>query len=111
MIKKISLIALLLVWFGLPLNAQPNQKAEISDSIDVLHYDIRLDMVHLATQRIAGYAELQIVAKLPLTSFRLWLQQLEVDSVFIDGTAAASVTYNDTLITIDNNRVAIHNKI
>lgn len=93
------LITLLLA--GLRTYAQPYQKAEISDSIDVLNYDIRLNMVHLSTKSIAGYTDLQITPKINgITSFRLWLQSLSVDSVKINGAPATFVHYNDTLMAI-----------
>ncbi len=79
----------------------PLNKAEISDSIDVLHYDINLRMVNLSTHSVSGYTELRVVSKVSnLALFRLWLQQLEVDSVLINGSPAASFSYNDTLISI-----------
>ena len=101
--KKTFFFVFLSLWMGLASQAQQKEtlpiKAEISDSIDVLHYDIHLDLVHLSTKSITGFTDLEIVAKLPLTTFRLWLQQLVVDSVIVNG-ASATVGYNDTLITI-----------
>lgn len=77
-------------------------KSMISDSIDVLHYDINLRIVNLSTKRISGYSDLQITPKIAgLDNFRLWLLEMTIDSVLIDGVLNTSVSYNDTLMRIE----------
>lgn len=95
------LLVLLAGLFSFSASAQNPAKAEISDSIDVLHYAIHLDMVHLGTKRIAGYTDLQITPRVNgLADFPLWLQSLSVDSVKINAANAATIAYDGTLIRI-----------
>ncbi len=83
------------------VNAQNGIKANISDSIDVLHYDINLRLVNLSNKRISGYTDVRIVPLINgISSFRLWLQSLTIDSVRINGMAATYVAYDDTLMRI-----------
>lgn len=95
------LLFFLLLQAGFQTTGQPLFKAEISDSIDVLHYGIALNMVNLSTKSIAGTTDLTITPRVSaVSSFRLWLQSLSLDSVKINGTPAASLSYNDTLMCI-----------
>jgi aminopeptidase N len=99
--RSFIFLLMLVLFFPVFTYAQQAVKAGISDSIDVLHYDINLDMVHLSTKRISGYTDLQITPRVTsISSFRLWLQSLSVDSVKINGVSALWVHYNDTLLTV-----------
>ncbi len=72
-----------------------------SDSINVLHYNIDLDIIYLSKHSIAGSTILKIIPKYNNTShISLDLQHLIVDSVFISNTKIANWSYNDTLLSI-----------
>jgi hypothetical protein len=100
--KRICLVlALIALLSAFAAKAQQGNKASISDSIDVLHYDIHLRMVNLSTKRISGYTDVEIAPLVNgITSFRLWLQSLSVDSIRINGTPATFIDYNDTLMRV-----------
>jgi hypothetical protein len=105
--KKLRLIiffcGILLSWMAPCQNnfKQDNLKAEISDSIDVLHYDINLQLVHLSNKNLLGYTDLQITPRVAgVNSFRLWLLDLTIDSVLINNILNTGVTYNDTIMRI-----------
>lgn len=72
-----------------------------SDSIDILHYSINLSIVDLPQHQIAGYTD--VTARiLPngLYQFPLDLQQLTVDSIFVETFNIPAWDYNDTLLLI-----------
>ncbi len=71
-----------------------------SDTLDVLHYDINLDMTDISGQTIDGYAIISATPKIDnLAYFPLDLQALTVDSVFVNDTLCG-FSYNDTLLQI-----------
>ena len=83
---------------------QNNNKAYHSDSLDVLNYDINLDITDFANQIIRGNTILNIVPKVNnLTNIALDLQQLTIDSIFVDSVKNTTFNYNDTLINIATN--------
>ncbi|GIV28193.1 MAG: hypothetical protein KatS3mg027_2007 [Bacteroidia bacterium] len=70
-----------------------------SDTFDVLHYDIHLDINFTNTQ-ISGFTEIKIVPKMNgQTSVRLDLLRMQVDSIKVDNQIS-SFWYNDTLLSI-----------
>lgn len=79
-----------------------NSKAYLnSDSIEIIHYDINLDIIHLSDKSIAGYAGILITPKMSnIHNIGLNLLQLNIDSIFVDGLLIGGYTYNDTLINI-----------
>ena len=82
-------------------NYQKDTKFLISDSIDVLHYDINLDIVYLSKKEIKGYTELQITPILSnISHISLDLLELTIDSVLINNNLITSYSYNDTLLGI-----------
>lgn len=71
-----------------------------SDTIDILHYGLHLDLKHLSKKSLQGEAVITAVPKIfPVTSFSLDLLMLQVDTIIIDGQAAV-YSYNDTVIHI-----------
>ena len=71
-----------------------------SDSIDVLHYTINLNITDFTTHTITGNTELQITPVVDnVNNIALDLLQLTVDSVQINGTTT-TFYYNDTLLNI-----------
>lgn len=77
-----------------------NYKTTHSDTIDVLHYTINLD-VDYTIAGISGNTFLTITPKINnLDVISLDLLELTVDSIFIDNQPATNYTYNDTLLNI-----------
>ena len=103
-----AILTLLTIFFFIQLNAQQhcshyNQftKSAPSDSIDVLHYSISLDIMYLSQHKIAGNTSLKIIPKYNNTQhISLDLQHLIVDSIFMGANQIMNWTYNDTLISI-----------
>ena len=71
-----------------------------SDTIDVLNYNIYLDITDYGNQKIAGSCEIQFVSlKNNVTVLYLDLLQMTVDSITSQGQLLTS-TYNDTLLSV-----------
>ncbi len=76
------------------------EKTTHSDSLDVLHYTINLN-IDFGIQEISGYTNLQITPKVNnLNIISLDLLSLIIDSIMINGTPTTNFTYNDTLLNI-----------
>lgn len=72
-----------------------------SDTIDILHYDIHLDFTEIVQQKIKGYCEIKLSAKLNnVTRVNLDLLELQVDSVVLSGQSL-TYGYNDTILNIN----------
>lgn len=72
-----------------------------SDTIDVLHYTIHLDLKHLSHQQLYGATDLRIVPRHALIqSFSLDFRKLAIDSILVDGAQHTNFTYNDTVLRI-----------
>lgn len=81
---------------SLLLNAQTFH----SDTLDVLHYDVMLDLTNISGQQIEGHTVITATPKIDnLNYFPFDLQALTLDSVFVNDTLSG-YTYNDTLIHI-----------
>ena len=86
----------------------PETKAYHSDSLDVLHYNINLDITDFVGQTISGYTELKIVPKVSvINNVSLDLLALNIDSIFVDNSLVSAFSYNDTLINIPVNAISI----
>ena len=60
------------------------------DSIDILHYDIRLNVLNLTQKEISGYTEIQLTPDFSgMQIFSFDLEQLQVDSVLVNQTPAS----------------------
>jgi aminopeptidase N len=82
-------------------NSYLDTKSIPSDSLDVLHYNINLDISFLSNHSIKGYTELTIVPLYnSMNQISLDLLHLNVDSVFIGSSSIQNWQYNDTLIQI-----------
>ena len=55
------------------------------DTIDVLHYDISLDMGHLQPQHMQGWCEVTVRMLQPSTEVGLGLMYATIDSVQVNG--------------------------
>jgi len=72
-----------------------------SDTIDVLHYSIHLDIIHLSNKFIKGCTELSITPKMNnVNAIPLDLLKLTVDSITVNNLMIPAFYYNDTLLRI-----------
>ncbi|MCH7973532.1 MAG: hypothetical protein IH949_06550 [Bacteroidetes bacterium] len=72
-----------------------------SDSIDILHTTISLDITDIPGRIIGGWTELEVKAlKNNITTIGLDLLKLTVDSIWVNNNPS-TFQYNDTLITVD----------
>ncbi len=82
-------------------------KASHYDSIDVVHYEITLEITDFANQIITGYTELKIIPKiLPLNQINLDLLELVIDSIMVNNQKVPNFIYDDRTIQIPLNPVA-----
>ncbi|MFB0925404.1 MAG: hypothetical protein QMB65_08995, partial [Vicingaceae bacterium] len=95
-------ILILLFLFTLHTQAQTNKKAlnSRSDTIDILNYQINLDVTIFSGQQINGNCKVIFTPKLNnINAIDLDLQGLNVDSITSNGTSLI-FSHNDTLIKI-----------
>ena len=72
---------------SISVQAQPSDNR--SDSVDVLHYELRLDAGHRTVARLEGSATLVLRLLQPLDSLTLELCPADIDSVWINGVSSA----------------------
>jgi len=106
--KNLFLVFIVVLVFTSTLHSQ-NQcrrafwdvKTASSDSVNVLHYDINLNIVYLSQRSIDGYTQLKLQTMYSgMNSISLDLQNLTPDSIFIDQTRIINWAYNDTNLII-----------
>jgi aminopeptidase N len=86
---------------GLQLQAQKFTRELLSDTIDVVHYDLRLNLTSIATQYISGSAEIKLTTPLNNVShIPLNIKQLQVDSVLSDTDIHLSYLQTGELLRI-----------
>lgn len=69
-----------------------------SDTIDILHYSINLDLTKVQQRDINGHCNITFTPKMSnVNSIRLDLLMLQIDSIIVNGQAA-NYNYNDTII-------------
>ncbi|MCF8296714.1 MAG: T9SS type A sorting domain-containing protein [Saprospiraceae bacterium] len=99
-ILSVLTLSLFQCFVSTDINAQ-NQKGLISDSIDILHYDINLNIVHLSKKTITGYTELEITPLMSgVSNISLDLLELTIDSIKVNNSLIPVFNYNDTLLGI-----------
>jgi hypothetical protein len=95
--KKLFLCGLsLLLIFS--VNSNLKAQAFKSDTIDILHYSIHLDLVHLSKNELKAYTEITFHPKMLTNSFSLDLLRLNIDSISLNNQAYTQYSYNDTVI-------------
>ncbi len=104
---KDSILIILGIYFNIALSfgqqqgAYSNTENMRSDSIDILNYDIRLDITDFIGRTIKGSEEVTFVAKTTVQHLPLDLLHLNVDSIIEPSSGNhLSFQYNDTLLTI-----------
>ena len=81
-------------------SAMANSPDTRSDSIDIIHTDLKIDVSHFSTKVLYGQADINFYAKVNNVSYiRLDLLMLTVDSVKA-GTSSLSYSYDDSVISI-----------
>lgn len=80
---RIALVSILLISLCGALRAQEN----IVDSVDALHYDLRLDIGHRTAMRIEGSAAVTLRVVGQVDTIGLELCVSDIDSVALDGAA------------------------
>lgn len=100
--------AVLLCFLGPGLPAQSGA----TDSMNVYHYHLDLDLAHLSSQSINGSAELTLHARYPDYQHNLYLDllMLQIDSILVDGHVHP-YHYNDTLITLAGSGLNLHDTL
>tara|TARA_B100000809_G_scaffold28518_2_gene24780 strand:- start:7036 stop:9399 length:2364 start_codon:yes stop_codon:yes gene_type:complete len=99
---KKNLVLILLILFSFYIKAQTNKKAlnSRSDTIDILNYQINLDVTNFSGQQINGNCKVIFTPKVNnINSIDLDLQGLNVDSITSNGTSLI-FSHNDTLINV-----------
>ncbi len=84
-----------------PFYGSSKASNERSDTIDILNYNINLDITDYSGHTISGWCEVDFESKMNgVNSLSLDLLQLNVDSVTAGGQQL-TYSYNDTLLVID----------
>lgn len=98
--KHISLLfSLFLLLFASTITKA--QEPGRSDTLDVIHYDIRLSIHDFTNKTINGYTTIKTTFKQPnVNVVHFDLLALTVDSIYIGNTKHTNYSYNDTLISI-----------
>ena len=93
--KNYKLIVLVAAILGGSVSMAQNHFTE-RDTIDVLHYNICLDMGHHQPQHIQGWSEVTMRLLQPTAQVALGLEAATIDSVQVNGVgvAASAVGYD-----------------
>ena len=76
--------------------------AQVADTIDILHYDLKLDLGHSANRRLVGHASISALMLQNSHSTTLDLLAATVDSVAVDGIPydSSRYSYDGRLLTL-----------
>jgi len=89
-----------------------NNNGLISDTIDVLHYDINLEVAYINSNQISGFTELTIVPKINnIQKISLELLKLTVDSVKLNNSIANFSQISGKIIIATPNTISIYDTI
>ncbi len=76
-------------------------QALVSDTINIAHFDIHLDIVYLSQHKISGYTVLKVKAKQnAVSNISLDLLKMNIDSISVEGQPVTAYSYNDTVLRI-----------
>ncbi len=79
-----------------------------SDSIDILHTSLELDMTNIAAKQMSAQASILIRSKLNnVSSIGLDLLKLQIDSISDKAGSPLSYSYNDTVLRVQLNSLSI----
>jgi aminopeptidase N len=95
------LAAVLIINFRGPRKGTGQYANSISDSVDVVHYTVNLDILDFNRKEISGFTDLQIVLKKDnLNQIVVDLLSLIVDSIWIDEIKITDYSYDGSKIII-----------
>ncbi|MHC1708458.1 MAG: M1 family aminopeptidase [Bacteroidales bacterium] len=103
MLNSISLffISIFFIFFNTAFSLTSGIKSSPEDSINVLHYSLKLDITNISGKKISGETEIQLTANYPkVYGIKLDLLKLSVDSVYLNSDPYP-FSDNDTNIFID----------
>lgn len=87
---------------GLQTYAQKHNKSLLSDTVDVVHYKLHLDLTSVAAQFISGSADIRLTTPLSnVTHIPLNLIQLQVDSVLSETGTHLNFAHTGNLLRIE----------
>ncbi|MBU1718953.1 MAG: T9SS type A sorting domain-containing protein [Bacteroidetes bacterium] len=97
-----DLFSFLILLFSLCPNVELSaREPNRSDTLDVTHYDIRLNITNMLSKSIDGYTTLYITpTNAAINHVNLDLLHLTPDSIFVGQTNISNFGYNDTLLQI-----------
>lgn len=97
----ISLAIIFTVSYFTCAQTQPNYNKWHGDSVNVIHYDIHLNIVNLSGRTISGYTELTLTPQVEsFDEFAIDLLKMTIDSIYINNQKHTDYSYNDTIIHI-----------
>ena len=105
-----STAALAIFFYFTQLSVLSSQSLTRADTLNIIHYDIHLDIMNFSAKQIKGYTEVTLTPRVNnLNSIKFDLLKMTIDSVIIsnDQSIALSViqlSYNDTLLKINLNK-------
>jgi hypothetical protein len=80
------------------MNIDHNQR---SDSMDVLHYHVNLNITSVTSSPISGFTDVKVVPKINgITTLNLDLLKMNIDSILLNNNLL-NYNYNDTLLKIN----------
>ena len=107
----VSYLVFVLLVFNI-INLKAQNKKSYSDSIDILHYDINLNMLKMGAKHIDGYTVLKITPKVNnVTYLSLDLLSLITDSVLINQMTVNFIQSGEKLIITLSNTISIGDTI
>lgn len=96
-----TLKTILLICFLIAQAACAQTDYQIYETIQVNHHNLFFDIRNFDKQILYGKADLSIQSKIDgLKSVPLLLQQMQIDSILINGSSVTGYQYNDTLLRI-----------
>jgi hypothetical protein len=97
-----SIVLTLFIMAGLQLNAQNQPSRSLSDSIDVVNYELHLTVTNLSQQNISGQAGIRFTTPVNgITHLPLELKQLQVDSVKSEDEIVLNFSYSGERLLIN----------
>lgn len=92
---------ILFICFLIGQSACAQSEYQIYDTIQVTHRSLFFDIRNFDKEILYGKADISIESKIDdLKSVPLFLQQMQIDSILINGSAITGYQYNDTILSI-----------